>query len=263
MKDGHLDEEYEFRSRLDELVHFLTYGENNTVTLYHLSLAEWLASNSNKTFRVSKKAGQEMFCDYFFSLIRDGDASTLSKHILTLAQHIAYGGMKEAYVQKFLHFPSQTVNTSDPLSNRTLFHFVATINSTDLPERILRPFRFIDCVDDHEKTPAFLAAEHGLVDILALLVTRGAKVNLKTNSVITMYKKDWKAACEQANKGSGRFHTPDNVYMPEFLSKSPRFFGASLLHAAAHGGTYTLFVFSLTIMLPFQQLIVLIRLQFS
>lgn len=52
-----------------------------------------------------------------------------------------------------------------------------------------------------------------------------------------MYKKDWKAACEQANKGSGRFHIPDiNVYMPEFLSKSPRFFGASLLHAAAHGG---------------------------
>lgn len=62
----------------------------NTVTLYHLSLAEWLASNGNKKNRVSKKAGHEVFCDYFFSLIRDGDASTLSMHILTLAQHIAY-----------------------------------------------------------------------------------------------------------------------------------------------------------------------------
>lgn len=144
--------------------------------------------------------------------------------------------MKEAYVQKFLHFPSQNVDTSAPLSNRTLLHFVATINSTDVLERILRCFKFVDCVDDHGKTPASLAAEHGLVDNLALLVTRGAKVNLKTNSVNAMYKKDWKAACEQANKGSGRFHTLDiNVYMPEFLSKSPRFFGASLLHAAAHG----------------------------
>lgn len=158
-------------------------------------------------------------------------------HILTLAQHIAYGGMKEAYVQKFLHFPSQNVNTSDPLSNRTLLHFVATIKSTDVLERILRRFRFIDCVDDHGKTPASLAAEHGLVDNSALLVTRGAKVNVKKNSVIAMYKKDWKAACEQANKGSGTFHIPDiNVYMPEFLPKSPRVFGVSLLHAAAHGG---------------------------
>lgn len=237
MKDGDLDEEYELQRRLDELGHFLRYGENNTVTLYHLSLTEWLASNSNKKFRVSKKVGHEIFCDYFFSLIRDGDASTLSKHILTLAQHIAYGGMKEAYVKKFLHFPSQTVNTSDPLSNRTLLHFAAAINSTDVLELILRHFRFIDCVDDHGKTPAFLAAERGLVDNLALLVTRGAKVNLKTNSVIAMYKNDWKATCEQANKGSGTFHIPDiHVYMPEFLSKSPRFFGASLLHAAAHGG---------------------------
>ena len=237
MKDGDLDEEYKFQSRLSELAHFLRYGEDNTVTLYHLSLTEWLASNSNKNFRVSKKAGHEIFCDYYFSLIRYGNESALSKHVLTLAQHIAYGGMKEAYVQKFLHFPSQTVNTSDPPSNRTLLHFAATINSTDILELILQHFRCIDCVDDHGKTPAFVAAKHGLVDNLALLVTKEAKVNLKTNSVIAMYKKDWKTVCEQANRGSGTFHFPDiHVYMPEFLSKSPRSFGASLLHAAAHGG---------------------------
>ena len=237
MKNGDLDEEYGFQSRLDELGHFLRYGENNTVTLYHLSLTQWLASNSNKKFRVSKKAGHEMFCDYYFNIIRDGDKSTLSKHILTLAKHIAYGGLKEAFVQKFMHFPSQNVNYSDPLSNRTLLHFAATVNSTDVLELILRHFRFIDCVDSRGKTPAFLAAEHGLVDNLALLVTRGAKVNLKTNSVIAMYKKDWKTACEEANKSSGTFDIPDiREYMPESLFKGPRFFGASLLHAAAHGG---------------------------
>ena len=121
-------------------------------------------------------------------------------HILTLAQHIAYGGMKEAYVQKFLHFPSQTVNTSDPLSNRTLLHFVATINSTDVLERILRRFRFVDCVDDHGKTPSSLAAEHGLVDNLALLVTRGAKVNLKTNKFSHRHVQKGLEGCLRASK---------------------------------------------------------------
>ena len=108
--------------------------------------------------------------------------------------------MKEAYVQKFLHFPSQNVNTSDPLSNRTLLHFVATINSTDVLERILRRFRFVDCVDDHGKTPASLAAEHGLVDNLALLVTRGAKVNLKTNKFSHRHVQKGLEGCLRASK---------------------------------------------------------------
>ncbi|KAJ7372341.1 hypothetical protein OS493_019786 [Desmophyllum pertusum] len=110
------------------------------------------------------------------SLIRDGDKSALSKHVLTLAQHIAYGGWKEAYVKEFLHFPSQTVNSTDPQSNRTLLHLAATINSTDVLELVLRHFSFVDCVDNRGITPAFLAAEHGLVDNLALLAKKGAKL---------------------------------------------------------------------------------------
>ncbi|XP_078383525.1 uncharacterized protein LOC144666041 [Oculina patagonica] len=236
MKEKNLVEEYEFQSRLKGLGHFLRYGENNTITLYHLSLTNWLASDNNKQFRVSKKTGHETFCEYYFSLIRDGDKSTLSKHILTLAQHIAYGGLKEAYVQEFLHFPSQTVNSSDPQSNRTLLHFAATINSTDILELVLRHFSSIDCVDNRGMTPAFLAAEHGLVDNLALLVKKGANVNQTTNSVIAMYKKDVKAALQKANNGSSQFQMPDiHVHMADFQSKS-RFFGATLLHAAAQGG---------------------------
>ncbi|KAL9988507.1 hypothetical protein ACROYT_G002961 [Oculina patagonica] len=236
MKDNNLEEEYDFQSRLKELGHFLRYGENNTVTLYHLSLTNWLASESNRKFRVSKKTGHETFCEYYFSLIRDGDKSSLSKHILSLAQHIAYGGLKEAYVQEFLHFPSQTVNSSDPQSSRTLLHLAATINSTDVFELVLRHFSSIDCVDNRGITPAFLAAEHGLVDNLALLVKRGANISLKTNSVIAMYKKDVKAALQKANNGSREFYIPGiHVHMPEFQSKF-RFFNATLLHAAAQGG---------------------------
>lgn len=236
MTEKNLEEEYEFQSRLKELGHFLRYGENNTVTLYHLSLTEWLVSESNRKFRVSKTKGHEKLCDYYFSLIRNGDKSTLSKYILFLAQHIAFGGWKEAYVEEFLHFPSQTVNSSDPQNNRTVLHLAATINSTDVLELVFQHFSDVDCVDYRGITPAFLAAEHGLVDNVAFLVRKGAKINRKTNSIIAMFKKDVKAAFQQAKYDSLEFRFPNiRVYASDFQSKS-RFYGATPLHAAAQGG---------------------------
>ena len=228
MKEVNLEEDYDFKDRMKDLGHFLRYGENDTVTLYHLSLTEWLTSESNKNgpFYVSKKKGHEVFCDFYFSLIGDGDKSSLSKYILTLAQHITYSGWREAYVKEFLRFPSQVVNSSDPESNRTLLHLAATINSTDVLELLLRHFSCIDCVDKRGITPAFLAAEHGLVHNLVLLVRRGARVNRKTKSLVSIYKSEDK---------SGQFHNNDYLSSPVLQSKSK--FGAStMLHAAAHGG---------------------------
>lgn len=224
MKETSLEEDYDFKDRIQELGHFLRYGENDTVTLYHLSLTEWLTSDSNKNgqFYVSKKKGHEVFCDFYFKLIADGGKSSLSRYILTLAQHIAHGGWKEAYVKEFLQFPSQVVNTSDPESNRTLLHLAATINSTDVLDLLLRHFSCIDCSDNRGITPAFLAAEHGLVDNLALMVTKGAKVNRKTKSLTF----------------SGKLEEKDTSYdlsTPVLESKS-KFWGSTMLHAAAHAG---------------------------
>ena len=226
MKESNLDEEYDFKDRMKELGHFLRHGENDTVTLYHLSLTEWLTSESNRNdpFYVSKKKGHEVFCDYYFSLIAGGDKSSLSKYILTLAQHIAYGGWREAYVNEFLRFPSQVVNSSDPTSNRTLLHLAATINSTDVLELLLRHFSCIDCVDNHGITPAFLAAQHGLVHNLALLVRKGAKVNRKTKSPTSIYKSE-DIESDQV----------DWMSTPVLQSKS-KFWASTMLHAAALGG---------------------------
>lgn len=224
MKETSLEEDYDFKARMQELGHFLRYGENATVTLYHLSLTEWLTSDNNRNgqFYVSKKKGHEVFCDFYFKLIADGGKSALSRYILNLAQHIAHGGWKEAYVKEFLMLPSQVVNTSDPESNRTLLHLAATINSTDVLELLLRHFSCIDCSDDRGITPAFLAAEHGLVDNLALMVRRGAKVNRKTKSITSIYKME--------NKD-----TSDELSTPVLQSKS-KFWGSTMLHAAAHAG---------------------------
>ena len=225
MKEENLDKDYDFRGRIKDLGHFLRYGENDTVTLYHLSLTEWLTSesNMNSPFYISKKKGHEVLCDFYFGLIADGDKTSLSKYILTLAQHIAYGGWKEDYVKEFLRFPSQVVNSSDPKSNRTLLHLAATINSTDVVELLLRHFSCTDCLDNRGITPAFLAAEHGLVHNLELMVKRGAKVNRRTNSFTYIHK--------TKDSASGQFDKNDPV-----LQSKSKFWGSTMLHAAAHGG---------------------------
>ena len=228
MNEKQLEEDYDFRDRMKELGHFVRYGKNNTVTLYHLSLTEWLTSerNENSPFYVSKKKGHEVFCDYYLRLIGDGGKSALSTHILSLAQHIACGGWKEAYVKEFLKFPSQVVNSSDPGSNRTLLHHAATINSTDVLELLLHHFSCIDCADKRGVTPAFLAAKHGLVDNLALLVRKGAKINRKTKSVKTKYKLN-------GNDSSIIQEISSDIPFSEIKSK---FWGVTMLYAAAHGG---------------------------
>ena len=234
-KEKELDEEYDFKNRLEELGHFLKYGENDVVTLYHLSLTEWLKSESNDKFFVSKKKGHEMFCDYYFSLIRNGDKRAFSKYILSLAQHIAYGGLKEAYVREFLSFPSQVVNSSHPQSNKTLLHLAATINSTDVLELLFQHFSCIDCVDNRGITATFLAAEHGLVDNLALLVNKGANVNRKTKSIIAVVKAKIRAAIQKAKSHPYQVFDIPYIEMPIHQSKL-EFIDATMLHAAAQRG---------------------------
>ena len=228
-KEENLEEEYEFKDRINGLGHFLRYGENDTVTLYHLSLTEWLTSESNKNslFYVSKKKGHEMFCDYYLILIADGDKSSLLKYILTLAQHITYGGWKASYVKQFLKFPSQVVNSSDPTSNSTLLHLAATINSTDVMELLLRHFSCIDCIDNRGITPAFLAAEHGLVNNLALMVSKGAKINRRTKSLLFIL--------ESEGNEYDEFVTKNCLWTPVLQSKS-KYWGSTMLHAAARRG---------------------------
>ena len=237
-RENNLNEEYDFQNRLKELGHFLKYGKDNTVTLYHLSLTEWLTSEHNEKYFVSKKKGHETFCDFYLNLIREGKKSKLSKYILKLAQHIALGGWKEAYVEEFLSLPSQIVNASDPQSKGTLLHRAAKIDNRDVLELLLRHFTCIDCVDNRGITPAFLAAEHGLVDNLALLIGKGAKVNRKTKGMVAFYKakilKDLKAL-KQANNDSYLSVAYKKIDVPIYQTKS-KFFDASMLHAAADRG---------------------------
>ena len=220
-KEPSLDEEYDFKERIKPIEHFLTYGENGVVTLYHQSLTEWLTSDNtgNEPFFVSKRKGHDMLCEFYFKVIAEGDGSAISKYSFTLARHIAYGAeLNQLYVRTFSTFPSEFVNCSDSKSLRTSLHLAATINNTNLLKLLLPHFSYVDSADSHGMTPAFLAAEHGLLDNLVLIVRKGVNVNHKTKSITS----------PDFNHGHG---FADVV----FESKS-KFRGSTMLHAAAHGG---------------------------
>ena len=230
-------DEYDFKNRLRGLSHFLQYGkDNNTLTLYHLSLTEWLTSEENEDFFVSKRKGHETFCEYYIGLIRETEESKLSGYILNLAQHIALSGMKKAFVQEFINLPSQTVNASDRQNNRTLLHHAATINNSYALGLVLRHFSCIDCVDDRGITPAFLAAEHGLVDNLALLVEKGAEINQKTKTMVKFNKERIIRALQQAENNDSDISALNRAIDMSFHQSKSKVFDSSLLYAAAQGG---------------------------
>lgn len=220
VQGANLEKGYDFQNRMNGLGHFPRYGKDNTVTLYHLSLTEWLTSDNgrNEKFYVSRKIGHNTLCDFYVKGVTEGGKRALLKYSLPLAQHIAYGGWKEVYVEKFLRFPTQVVNSSNPESNRTVLHLAATINNTDVLELLLSHCNDMDSVDNFGKTPAFLEAEHGLLDNLALMVKKGANVNLKTKSLSSLDFESYR-------------NIPDLV-----LESKLNFRGATMLHAAAHAG---------------------------
>ena len=243
VRENSLDE-YDFKNRLGGLGHFLKIGKDNTLTLYHLSLTEWLTSEENQKYFVSKKKGHETFCDYYFGVMGDRTNNSTKNYTLALAQHIVLGGLKEAYVQEFLSLPSQTINSSDPQNNRTLLHSAATIDNRDALKLLLRHFSCVDCVDDHGITPAFLAAERGFVDNLAFLVRKGAKINHKTKTMVAFYKANF--VRRSLNFDTGVFLenyvkifelAMEYYFMIKPIGESKsQHFDSTMLHAAAQRG---------------------------
>ena len=229
-------DEYDFKNSLKGLSHFLQYRIDNTLTLYHLSLTEWLTSEENEDFFVSKRKGHEKFCEYYISLIRETEERKLSGYIPNLVQHIALTDMKKVFVQELINLPSQTVNASDPQNNRTLLHRAATINNSDALEIVLRHFSCIDCVDDRGITPAFLAAEHGLVDNLALLVEKGAEINRKTKTKVEFNKERIIRALQQAINDDSDISAANHIIDMSLHKSNSKLFDSSMLHVAAQGG---------------------------
>ena len=174
-----LDFEYDFMPKLDQVSLFLRYGlENGHVRIYHASLSEWLTSETNKgrLFYINKQKGHKRLAKYFLKIIKSVEKNLTAEEAFHLACHIVEGGLDEHQIREFFSLPSRLVNCSDEL-NTTALHMSAQAATEKVTKLLVKHFYDIDCLDNNQRTPAFMAASTGRLKNLIYLFERGA--NLK------------------------------------------------------------------------------------
>jgi len=186
LEDPKLDYAYSiFLDELNGLSHFLRRGEGNTVSLFHLSLLEWLIDENNlgTPYFVDKKNGHRALASYYFKKIKNGSSLSQSQSfIFHLAQHIAFSGRLSGFYDEFQKLPTHLITQPVDETQRSLLHLAAAVKNVDVL-RLLLPFfpKPADVKDNYGVTPAFVAATQGALKNLELLLEVGANIFHRTN----------------------------------------------------------------------------------
>ena len=182
-----IDYEYEFVYALKDLSHFIRYGEDNTITIFHLSFTEWLTSNENlgNPFYVSLKRGHRRLAEYYLSVVKKTQNSAMD--IYRLAQHVTFGEGDDNFLEEFGNIKASYINTSIDVENRTLLHLAAANSNKKILELLVPAFDSVDCEDNYGFTPGFVAAKSGLKENVEFLVSKGAKIEHRTKPPPSFY----------------------------------------------------------------------------
>ena len=182
-----IDYEYEFVYALKDLSHFIRYGADNTITIFHLSFTEWLTSNENlgNPFYVSLKRGHRRLAEYYLSVVKTTQNSAMD--IYRLAQHVTFGEGDDNFLEEFGNIKASYINTSIDVENRTLLHLAAANNNKKILELLVPAFDSVDCEDNYGFTPGFVAAKSGLKENVEFLVSKGAKIEHRTKPPPSFY----------------------------------------------------------------------------
>ena len=175
-----IDYDYDFVYTLNALSHFITYGEDNTINLFHLSFIEWLTSKENlgNPYYVSRSRGHSRLAEYYLRAVRKTPNST--ENIYRLAQHVTFDQNGSHYLDQFKSINTSYVNATIDSENRTLLHLAATKSDTKVIQLLRPAFQNIDCEDNYGFTPAFVAAMNGLSENVNFLLGQGAKIEHRT-----------------------------------------------------------------------------------
>ena len=174
-----LDFEYDFMPKLEQVSLFLGYGlENGHVRIYHASLSEWLTSETNKgrLFYIKKQNGHKRLAKYYLKIAKSIEKTLTMEEAFHLACHIVEGGSDEHQIREFWSLPSKLVNCSDKV-NTTALHISARAATAKATKLLVKHFYDIDCLDNNQRTPAFMAASAGRLKTLIYLFERGANLN--------------------------------------------------------------------------------------
>ena len=182
-----IDYEYEFVYALKDLSHFIRYGADNTITIFHLSFTEWLTSNENlgNPYYVSLKRGHRRLAEYYLSVVRKTQNSSMD--IYRLAQHVTFGEGDENFLEEFGNIKASYINASIDGDNRTLLHLAAENSNRKILELLVPAFDSVDCEDNYGFTPGFVAAKSGLKENVEFLINKGANIEHRTKPPPSLY----------------------------------------------------------------------------
>ena len=182
-----IDYEYEFVYALKDLSHFIRYGADNTITIFHLSFTEWLTSNENlgNPFYVSLKRGHRRLAEYYLSVVKKTQNSSMD--IYRLAQHVTFGEGDDNFLEEFGNIKASYINASIDGENRTLLHLAAENSNRKILELLVPAFDSVDCEDNYGFTPGFVAAKSGLKENVEFLINKGANIEHRTKPPPSLY----------------------------------------------------------------------------
>ena len=187
LKMQNIDYEYDFVYALKDLSHFIRYGEDNAITIFHLSFTEWLTSNENlgNPYYVSLKRGHKRLAEYYLSLVKTTQNSAID--VYRLAQHITFGEGDDNFLEEFGNIKASYINASIDGENRTLLHLAAENSNRKILELLVPAFDSVDCEDNYGFTPGFVAAKSGLKENVEFLVGKGANIEHQTKPPPSFY----------------------------------------------------------------------------
>ena len=181
--DSEVKFEYEFKSKLNQLSHFLRYDNSRgTVNLYHKTLAEWLTSPENKgePYYVFKREGCRMLATYYLNRLIEKQLLLTAEMVLQVSHYVSCAGMIEGNIAMFKSLPSDLI--SDMKTNHgSLLHSAALIGDSGALKLLIHHFKDVNIVDEKSFTPAYLATVYGLLENLKTLYKAGANINHVSN----------------------------------------------------------------------------------
>ncbi len=208
-----IDLEYEFMPKLDQVSLFLWHGSGEgLIRIYHTSLSEWLTSEANKGkfYYIKKQNGHNRLARHYLKNAIENNSPLKPDEVFHLASHIAEGGLDESMVQQFLSLPSNHINTTDPVTQTTALHHSASSLNADAIKLLVHHFSNIDCLDNDQRTPAFIAATSGHLNNLKTLFENGANLNHTSAYLdieIVTYSQDPVSECKRKLCGYSLLHT--------------------------------------------------------
>ena len=215
-----IDYEYEFVYALKDLSHFIRYGADNTITIFHLSFTEWLTSNENlgNPYYVSLKRGHRRLAEYYLSVVKKTQNSSMD--IYRLAQHVTFGEGDDNFLEEFGNIKASYINASIEGENRTLLHLAAANSNRKILELLVPAFDSVDCEDHYGFTPSFVAARGGFKENVEFLVSKGAKIEHRTKPPPSLYS----------------LMNSSALSIDPIERAKTAFWNSTMMHAAASGG---------------------------